>query len=378
MKKIFHIALLIAMPMLTYSQIAKLGIGVTESRRPVHIRSNNAVIQIDRNSNSPGFIFSRYNGDYSSIYKSFGFFAQGVSPDNGYVAFTDFHQGDGGGSDRRFVIDNDGSMIVNGVGTNSSQYTLHVFGSAAKTDGLAEWTVVSDKRLKKNIKNYKRGLDLILKIRPVSYQYNGEAGTKTGTEHIGVLAQELQEVAPSMVSKYMHVDAGDNGKEYVDGVPEGLKFTKTEKEYLSINTSALKWITINAIKEQQEIIEAQADEMATLKERLDRMEALLNQNTGTPTASQTVELNVSGELMQNQPNPFHETTIIKYNLPGGAKNAQMQIVDMNGRVIKMVQLANTQDGQLIVKAGELDAGTYSYSLIVDGQILNTKKMVLTK
>ncbi len=419
MKKIIYIVLLSVLPILTYAQIdvvapsgnvgigttnpigklhikgvgaintdplgliledAKLGIGVTTSIRPFHLRSNNAVIQIDRSTNSAGFIFTRYNSNYSAVLKSFGFFANATPDeiDEGYVAFTDFHTGVGGSSDRRFVIDNDGSMIVNGGGANQSSYMLHVYGNASKTDGLSEWTIPSDKRLKKNIKTYKEGLDLILKMQPISYEYNGEAGTKAGKKQIGVLAQELQKIAPSMVKKYTHIDSGDNGIEYVDGVPEGLKFNRTEEEYLSINTSSLKWIMVNAFKEQQEIIESQADEISTLKERLNKIETLLNNNTDVQTTTQTVELSMKGELAQNQPNPFNKLTTIKYTLPGGTQNAKMQIVDMNGRILKIVQLANNQDGQVIIKAGELDAGTYTYSLIIDGRILNTKKMVLTK
>jgi len=361
---------------------AKLGIGVLESRRPVHIRSNNAVVQIDRNSNSPGFIFSRYNSDYSIINKSFGFFANGDAADNGYVAFTDFHQGDGGGSDRRFVVDNDGSMIVNGVGTNDSPYTLHVFGDAAKTDGLAEWTIPSDKRLKKNIKDYGQGLDLILKIQPVSYEYNGEAGTEDGQKHIGVIAQDLQKVAPLMVFKYKHKDSGDNGIEYVDGVPEGLKFNKTEKEYLSINTSSLKWIMVNAIQEQQEIIETQKDEIATMREEMsemkEMMQAVLNsQNTGIN--QQNIQLDGRGAyLEQNQPNPFNINTLIKYHVPADATNAAVNIFNDKGQLIHSERIVQMGTGQIQVKAGTISAGTYSYSLVINGKITDTKRMVIVK
>lgn len=359
---------------------AKLGIGVTTSLRPLHVRSDNAVIQIDRNTNSAGLIFSRYNTDYSQPLKSFGFFANATAGefDEGYIAFTDFHDNiPGGSSDRRFVLDNDGSMIVNGVGVNDTEYTLHVFGSAAKTDGLSEWTVLSDKRLKKNIKAYKEGLDLILKIDPVSYKYNGKGGTKDNTERVGVIAQELQKVAPLMVAKHKHIDSGDNGVEYIDGIPEGLKFNKIEEEYLSINTSNLKWILVNAVKEQQEIIESQKEEISDLEERLSKIEVLLN-NLQTSTASQTIELGTSSKLLQNQPNPFHETTVIKYTLPRDARNAIMQITDMNGRILRTVQLENIPKGEVTIKAKELNAGTYSYSLIVDGVIINTKQMILTE
>ena len=361
---------------------AKLGLGVTTSRRPMHIRSNNAVIQIDRNSNSPGFIFSRYNSDYSVIEKSFGFFAYSDGPDDGYVAFTDFHQGDGGGSDRRFVLDNDGSMIVNGVGVNTSPYTLHVFGDAAKTDGLAEWTIPSDKRLKKDIKKYNQGLDLILKMEPVSYEYNGKAGTTDGQQHIGVLAQDLQKIAPSMVKEYKHVDSGDEGIMYVDGDAPERKLNRTEDSYLGINTSALKWITVNAIKEQQEVIEEQTEKIDNLEQEVadlkEMMQALLN-GQNTDLNEQSIELNGTGAyLEQNQPNPFNKNTLIRYNVPADATNAIINVFNDKGQLIHSERIAQMGAGQIQIKADSITAGTYSYSLVVNGDVVDTKRMVIAK
>ena len=50
---------------------------------------------------------------------------------------------------------------------------------------------------------------------------------------------------------------------------------------------------------------------------------------------------------------------------------------MNGQLLKSVSVAQG-NGQLTINAGELAAGTYSYNLVVDGAIVDTKKMVLTK
>jgi len=43
---------------------------------------------------------------------------------------------------------------------------------------------------------------------------------------------------------------------------------------------------------------------------------------------------------------------------------------------KTIRLSNTKDGQVIIKAGELSPGTYSYSLIVNNQPIITKKMII--
>lgn len=425
MKNIIYIVLLSVLPMLTYAQIdvvsdgrvgvgtanphadsklhvdggnlilenGRLGFGVTSPARPFHMRASNSVFRIDRDGNSPGFILARFpNGNYNGdALQSYGLIVNGYENGSpGYLALTNFNGQIGGASDRVFLISQSGSLIVDNATAQNpnavveSSYRLHVQGDAFKSGGGDLWSTLSDKRLKRNIKKYEGGLDIIKKLNPVTYEYNGKAGTKVGQEHVGVVAQELQKVAPQMVSTFQFTTVDDGGIEYIDGKSDGKKVNHIEKEYLSINASSLKWIIVNAIKEQQETIasqdetiKSQDEKIATLEERLDKMETLLN-NTAIPSASQTVELGASVGLLQNQPNPFNETTTIKYTLPQNTQNAKMRITDMNGKVIKIVELSDTQNGELIIKAGELSMGTYSYSLIVNGQILNTKKMVLAK
>jgi hypothetical protein len=53
-------------------------------------------------------------------------------------------------------------------------------------------------------------------------------------------------------------------------------------------------------------------------------------------------------------------------------------LDQNGRIIKTIPIQATGDGQVTLQANLLSAGTYSYALILDGQVMETKQMVLTK
>jgi len=47
---------------------------------------------------------------------------------------------------------------------------------------------------------------------------------------------------------------------------------------------------------------------------------------------------------------------------------------MNGRVLKSFSITSKGNGQVVVKATELPAGTYQYSLILDGRMVDSKKM----
>ena len=83
-------------------------------------------------------------------------------------------------------------------------------------------------------------------------------------------------------------------------------------------------------------------------------------------------------LNQNQPNPFAEQTIITYSIPQTANNAQILFYDTNGSLINTVNITSKGNGQLNVYANDLTNGTYSYTLVIDGNIVATKKMIKTQ
>jgi hypothetical protein len=96
----------------------------------------------------------------------------------------------------RMTIDTFGNV---GIGVNAAAYLLEVNGTAGKPGG-GSWTNSSDLRLKKNIQPFTDGLSSLLRINPVTYHYNELSGYDTKPEYVGVIAQELNEVAPYMVS----------------------------------------------------------------------------------------------------------------------------------------------------------------------------------
>ncbi|MEM9991823.1 MAG: tail fiber domain-containing protein, partial [Bacteroidota bacterium] len=114
------------------------------------------------------------------------------------------------------------------IQTTTSNYSLQVNGNAGKP-GSSLWIVSSDKRLKKNIKDYEDGLEQILQIRPVWYQYNGKLGLPSDKEYVGIIAQEMQEVAPYTVGAFQDEEKGE--------------------EYLDFDGGALTFMLVNAVQE---------------------------------------------------------------------------------------------------------------------------------
>lgn len=78
---------------------------------------------------------------------------------------------------------------------------LEVNGTAAKPGG-GPWTALSDERMKQSVKPYKDGLQQVLQIKPVTYYYNNQSGYDTKVEHVGIIAQQLKEVAPYIDRHY--------------------------------------------------------------------------------------------------------------------------------------------------------------------------------
>lgn len=117
----------------------------------------------------------------------------------------------------------------------SPLFRFEATGNAFKNGGGA-WSTLSDIRIKENITPYKKGLNEILLINPVNFKYKEFTGAGN-KNYVGVIAQELEEVVPSMVDTYPNKVGDIDDVKYVDG-----------NEYT--------FMLINAIKEQQAQIEA--------------------------------------------------------------------------------------------------------------------------
>jgi len=122
-----------------------------------------------------------------------------------------------------------------GIGTTTPGFLFEVNGSAGKPGG-GSWGASSDARLKTDVEPYTDGLQSVLAIDPVTYRYHALSGYDTHPTHVGVIAQQLQEVSPYMVSVSDRVAT--------DGTTG----------YLAVDNSAMTYMLINAVKEQQAII----------------------------------------------------------------------------------------------------------------------------
>jgi hypothetical protein len=137
------------------------------------------------------------------------------------------------------------TLLYGNVGINATDpsATLVVMGNAVNMTGV--WDVYSDERLKDNVQTYDDGLDVVLRLHPITFNYNGMEGLPTDEQQIGLLAQEVEEVAPYMVSTQQGHDIDD---------------------VRTMSPQALPYMLINAAKDFQ-------DQITALQARITELEA---------------------------------------------------------------------------------------------------------
>ena len=159
--------------------------------------------------------------------------------------------------------------------------------------------------------------------------------------HYALDADKLEEVFPDLV--YVNKD-GSKVINYVEMIPLLVQ-------------------SINELKEEIEDLKGQAS---------GRKVAAARGTTGIDNSSIS-----QNKLYQNTPNPFKEKTTIHFTLADDARDAYICIFDMTGKPVKKLPISSGMDS---VSFGgyEIGEGMFLYSLIVNGQEIDTKRMIITK
>jgi hypothetical protein len=149
------------------------------------------------------------------------------------------------------LVDSHSNTVFDVVSTGD----LTISGTGSKPGG-GMWASTSDIRTKRNEAPFTRGLEVLNRIHPVSYEYNGLGGERaTGVRYVGVNAQDLEPLAPSMISTR-------KGK---------LRPTDAEEtDIKQVNPSEFVYLLINAVNQQQRQIESLRAEVNQLKARPNR------------------------------------------------------------------------------------------------------------
>ncbi|MBK8813852.1 MAG: tail fiber domain-containing protein [Acidobacteria bacterium] len=116
----------------------------------------------------------------------------------------------------------------------------------------------SSRRYKDNIQDFKGGIEMVKRLRPVTFNWK-----QGGAQDIGFVAEEVNEVEP-LLNVY-------NQRGEIEGV-----------KYAQVTT-----VLVNAVKEQQLQIERLDDTIRKLSEQIELLKALVcSQNNSTPVCGQ--------------------------------------------------------------------------------------------
>lgn len=218
------------------------------------------------------------------------------------------------------------------------------------------YTTLSDARFKEKDQPITNGLEIVKKLAPKEYSFR--KGLKLQVpdgKQSGLYAQELEKVLPHLVSK-TNFSLKDSKTDQAEGT----------KEYLGVNYIGLIPYLISAIQEQQKTIEKQ--------EVL--IQSILNEDKKSKSSLDLNHDLFKPRLFTNAPNPFNDNTEIKYYLPNGAGSAIIYIYNLTGEQISRYENLAEGANSITINKGTLKAGIYIYSLISNGQVWDSKRMVL--
>jgi len=258
---------------------------------------------------------------------------------------------------------------------------------------VAEWNKIrikgydlsSDSTFKTSIMLIENATTLLKQINTYSYYFKSDSSEIRSDSldlrkrDYGVLAQEVEAILPDLVD--------------------------TCKGDMFVNYNAFIAILIKGFNEQQTLIESQQNEieilqnivssqeqdflieLKSLKETVSELKRIVSNCCGggpkgdlnildipeNPQPSQEKPI-----LYQNNPNPFSSNTEITCNLPETTKHAVIYIYNLQGAELKSYTLTQIGLNSITVYASELSAGMYLYTLVADNEIIDTKRMILTK
>ena len=161
-------------------------------------------------------------------------------------------------------------------------------------------------------------------------------------QHYGLSADELEAIFPDLV--YENED-GSKSINYVEMVPilvQAIGELKSEINELKGNDSARK---------------------------------VAAKTTGIDSFDENVEVLALG---QNKPNPFGTSTEIEVCVPQSVQSAFVYVYDLQGKKVQQVNLTARGKQTVQLNAADLTDGMYLYSLIADGKVVETRRMIVEK
>ena len=288
------------------------------------------------------------------------------------------------------------SIGVYGGTGNSSSYAGYFSGNVF-CSGLYSG---SDEKLKKNITRVDNAMDIINKLQPKFYEYRDDGNYAKmklpAGKHYGFVAQDLEKVLPGLVKQTQFNTAKAGGGEELPVAsrpdPKGGTAQPTPTELLkavtgemidfkAVNYTEFIPILVKAMQEQDQVIIEKDKKIEAMQTEIDKIKEILVAKglmTSKDIKGNVDDRVINTRLDQNVPNPADGTATVRFFLPATINKASLLVTTSNGAVVKTFSIAKNGEGTISIPSAELPAGAYNYSLLIDGKVSATRKMIITR
>ena len=260
-----------------------------------------------------------------------------------------------------YVPQNGGFVTIGYPTPATGSSMLDVVGSVS-SGGMV---LTSDITLKNSVSTISNNaLQKIKSLHPVTFKWNTTTDSSMNGIHSGFIAQEVDTVLPHLVKT--NPTTNKKSVAYTEIIPYLVKGMQLQQRQ---------------IEKQDSVITVMGAQITALTSSVSSCCSSSNIRTTGVSGNNPNQLNINLSdadvivLNQNVPNPFAEQTTITYNVPAKYGFAQMVFKTLDGKIIRTVDITTKGKGQLNVYANDLSNGLYMYSLIVDGKLIDSKKMV---
>jgi trimeric autotransporter adhesin len=275
---------------------------------------------------------------------------------------------------------NNATAVGNGAVVQNSD--LVQLGDANVTQ-IECWTGVytntSDGRFKFKISEEDvKGLDFIKRLRPVVYNMDTKKLTEYMTKNLSEEARKAHlnknfDKSTSIrqsgfIAQEVEIAAKEAGYDF-----HGVQKPKDENGHYSLAYAQFVVPLVKAVQEQQQIIEGLLREVSELKKGQSN-----NAEASMTTGIKDGSLISNSSLEQNIPNPFTNETVINYNLSKEINSASLFVYDLSGKQIASFPIKEKGTASMTITSEKLAAGMYIYSIVADGKLVDSKRMIVAE
>lgn len=225
------------------------------------------------------------------------------------------------------------TRILGSAGENLKRLSTNTFYINERSD---EYTIIENPHAEKFGNHELEETDMV-KLEGMKRQI-------IARRHYGLDADQLEEVFPDLV--YEDED-GTKSINYVEMVP----------------------ILVQAINELSAKVEALESSNGSAKKIETR---------AATNVDEMGENVIMLALGQNKPNPFGSSTSIEVSIPDDVQSAFIYVYDLTGKKLQQVDIVSRGKQAITINASSLTDGMYLYSLIADGKVVETRRMIVEK